>query len=115
LPKARNVRARAAIAGSAALFAALGDETRLGLVSRLCDEGPMSISRLSAGFDITRQAITKHLRVMEEAGLVRSTHQGRESIWQLEQQRLAEVRRYLQTISAQWDEALGRLKQFVER
>lgn len=75
----------------------------------------MSIARLSAGFDITRQAITKHLRVMEEAGLVRSTHQGRESIWQLEQQRLAEVRRYLQTISAQWDEALGRLKQFVER
>ena len=75
----------------------------------------MSIARLSAGFDITRQAITKHLRVMEEAGLVRSTHQGRESIWQLEQQRLAELRRYLQTISAQWDEALGRLKQFVER
>ena len=74
----------------------------------------MSIARLSAGFDITRQAITKHLRVMEEAGLVRSTHHGRESIWQLEQKRLAEVRRYLQTISAQWDEVLGRLKQFVE-
>ena len=95
MPRARHVRAKAAIAGSAALFAALGDETRLGLVSRLCDEGPMSIARLSAGFDITRQAITKHLRVMEEAALVRSTHQGRESIWQLEQQRLAEVRRYL--------------------
>ena len=75
----------------------------------------MSIARLSAGFAITRQAITKHLRVMEEAGLVRSTHQGRESIWQLEQQRLAEVRGYLQTISTQWDEALGRLKLFVER
>lgn len=75
----------------------------------------MSIARLSAGFAITRQAIIKHLRVMEEAGLVRSTHQGRESIWQLEQQRLAEVRGYLQTISAQWDEALGRLKLFVER
>ena len=115
MPKARNARVRAAIAGSAALFAALGDETRLGLVSRLCDEGPLSIARLSAGFDISRQAITKHLRVMEEAGLVRSTHHGRESIWQLEQQRLGEVRRHLQTISTQWDEALGRLKQFVER
>lgn len=102
-------------AGSAAVFAALGDETRLGLVSRLRDEGPMSIAKLTAGFDITRQAITKHLRVMEEAGLVRSTQQGRESIWQLEQKRLAEVRRYLQLISAQWDGALGRLKSFVER
>jgi predicted transcriptional regulator len=75
----------------------------------------MSIARLSAGFAITRQAITKHLRMMEEANLVRSTHQGRESIWQLAQQRLAEVRGYLQTISTQWDEALGRLKLFVER
>lgn len=75
----------------------------------------MSIARLSAGFAITRQAITKHLRMMEEANLVRSTHQGRESIWQLEQQRLAEVRGYLQTISTEWDEALGRLKLFVER
>ena len=113
--KARNARAKAAIAGSAALFAALGDETRLALVARLCSGGPQSIARLTTGSAVTRQAITKHLRVMEEAGLVRSTHHGRESIWQLEQKRLAEVRRYLQTISAQWDEALGRLKQFVER
>ena len=96
------------------MFFALGDETRLGLVSRLSDGGPMSIARLTAGFDITRQAITKHLRVMEEAGLVRSTQQGRESIWQLEQRRLAEARHYLQLISAQWDETLGRLKRFVE-
>jgi DNA-binding transcriptional ArsR family regulator len=115
LPRTRNVKAKAALAASAAVFAALGDETRLGLVSRLCDQGPMSIAKLRAGFEMTRQAITKHLRVMEEAGLVRSTYHGRESTWQLEQERLAEVRRYLQTISAQWDEALGRLKQFVER
>jgi len=109
------VRAKAGLPGSAAIFAALGDETRLGLVSRLCDEGPLSIARLTGGFDITRQAITKHLRVMEDAGLVRRTQIGRESLWQIEQQRLAEARQYLQQISAQWDVALARLKRFVER
>jgi DNA-binding transcriptional ArsR family regulator len=113
LPRPRSVKAE--LAGSAAVFAALGDETRLGLVARLCDKGPMSIAKLTAGFDISRQAITKHLRVMEDAGLVRSRQHGRESIWQLEQKRLAEARRYLQLISAQWDDALGRLKTFVER
>ena len=110
-----NVRPKAELAGSAAVFAALGDETRLGLVSRLSDEGPLSIAKLTSGFDITRQGITKHLRVMEDAGLVRATQQGRESIWQLEQKRLADARRYLQTISAQWDDALFRLKSFVEK
>jgi DNA-binding transcriptional ArsR family regulator len=108
------VKVKAELAGSAALFAALGDATRLGLVSRLSDEGPLSIAKLTAGFEITRQGITKHLRVMEQAGLVRATERGRESIWHLEQKRLAEARKYLQTISAQWDDALGRLKGFVE-
>jgi DNA-binding transcriptional ArsR family regulator len=74
----------------------------------------MSIARLTAGSRVTRQAITKHLRVMEEAGLVRSTRHGRESVWQLEQRRLEEVRRYLDLISKQWDEALGRLRKVVE-
>ena len=111
----RSARANAEFTGAVAVFAALGDETRLRLVSRLCDGGPMSITRLAVGFPITRQAITKHLRVMEDAGLVRSTQQGRESIWQLEQKRLAEARRHLRTISAKWDETLGRLKNFVER
>ncbi len=74
----------------------------------------MSIAKLAGGFPITRQAITKHLRVMENAGLVRSATRGRESIWQLEQQHLADAQRYLQTISAQWDQVLGRLKRFVE-
>ena len=97
------------------MFAALGDETRLGLVARLCDQGPTSITKLAAGFDISRQAITKHLRVMESAGLVRGSQHGRESLWQLEERRLAEARRYLQQISAQWDDALDRLKRFVER
>lgn len=97
------------------MFAALGDDTRLRLVSRLSGEGPLSISKLTAGFPITRQAVTKHLRVMERAGLVRGTIRGRESVWQLDQTRLADVRQHLQMISARWDETLGRLKALVER
>jgi DNA-binding transcriptional ArsR family regulator len=100
--------------GSAHLFAALGDETRLRIVFRLCDDGPLSITKLSEGSKITRQAITKHLRVMEEAHLLHSTRQGRESVWHLDRQRLQEARRYLDVISKQWDDALGRLRQFVE-
>ena len=111
----RSATANAAVAGHASVFAALGDETRLRLVARLSSGGPMSIAKLTAGFPMTRQAITKHLRVMENAGLVRSAAQGRESVWQLEQKRLADARRHLQTISAQWDETLVRLKSFVER
>jgi DNA-binding transcriptional ArsR family regulator len=111
----RSSRSAADVSGSAPLFAALGDETRLQLVARLCHDGPMSITRLADGFDMSRQAITKHLRVMEDAGLVRSMWQGRESVWQLEQKRLAAARRHLQAISAQWDETLARLKTFVER
>jgi DNA-binding transcriptional ArsR family regulator len=102
------------VADSASIFAALGDETRLRLVSRLCDQGPMSIANLTRGTPITRQAVTKHLRVMKEAGLVRSTRQGRESYWELDQRRLEEVRRNLNSISKQWDSALGRLRNFVE-
>jgi DNA-binding transcriptional ArsR family regulator len=99
---------------SAPIFAALGDETRLRIVFRLCDDGPMSIARLTAGSQVTRQAIAKHLRVMEEAGLVHSRRQGRESVWQLEQRRLRDARHYLDLISKHWDEALGRLRKFVE-
>jgi DNA-binding transcriptional ArsR family regulator len=99
---------------SAAIFAALGDETRLRLVARLCRSGPMSITRLTAGTDVTRQAITKHLRVMRGAGLVRNTRHGRESVWRLERKRIEGVRFYLERISRQWDEALDRLRKFVE-
>jgi DNA-binding transcriptional ArsR family regulator len=99
---------------SAHLFAALGDETRLRLVARLCDAGPMSISMLTEGSKLTRQAITKHLRVMEGSGLVHSARQGRESVWQLNQRRLEDARRYLDLVSKQWDDALGRLREFVE-
>jgi len=99
---------------SAAVFAALGDETRLRLVSRLCETGPSSITHLTQGTAITRQAITKHLRVMQGAGLVRSARRGRESWWELDRRRLEEVRRNLALISQQWDEALDRLRRFVE-
>ncbi len=99
---------------SAALFAALGDEIRLQLVARLCHEGPLSIAGLTAGSRVTRQGITKHLRVMESARLVHSTRRGRESIWELDQRRLEEARHYLDIISKQWDAALDRLRALVE-
>jgi DNA-binding transcriptional ArsR family regulator len=99
----------------ALLFAALGDETRLRLVSRLCEGGPMSITRLTEGSKVTRQAITKHLRVMEGSGLVRSTRHGRESLWQLDRRRFEDARRYLDSISRQWEGALLRLRAFVEK
>jgi DNA-binding transcriptional ArsR family regulator len=96
------------------LFAALGDETRLRLVTRLSGEGPQSIARLTEGSRVTRQAIAKHLRVMEQAKLVHCSRRGRESVWELDRRRLADARRYLDQISAQWDDALARLKAFVE-
>jgi DNA-binding transcriptional ArsR family regulator len=111
----RPSRAARSLEASAPVFAALGDETRLRLVSRLGDEGPLSIVRLTDGADVTRQAITKHLRVLEDAGLVRGTRDGRQSVWELEPRRLAEAQRALDAISRQWDDALERLKAMVER
>jgi DNA-binding transcriptional ArsR family regulator len=99
---------------SVPLFAALGDEIRLRLVVRLCEQGSASISKLTAGTGVTRQAITKHLRMMQGSGLVRSTRRGRERVWQLDRQRLQEARRHLDLISRQWDDALARLQKFVE-
>lgn len=99
---------------SAPLFAALGDETRLRVVSRLCEEGPLSITRLTEGSDVSRQAVTKHLQVLASAGLVTSARAGRENVWQLETQRLAEARRLLDLISREWDDTLERLRAFVE-
>jgi DNA-binding transcriptional ArsR family regulator len=99
---------------AAPLFAALGDETRLRLIVRLSSGGPGSITQLSAKSAVSRQAITKHLRVLSDAGLVRSTRRGRESVWELETKRLADAHEYLDRISRQWDEALDRLRKFVE-
>jgi DNA-binding transcriptional ArsR family regulator len=114
LPYRSSTIATRARTAPAPLFAALGDETRLRLVFRLCDNGPQSITKLTADSKVTRQAISKHLLVMEKAGLVRSERHGRESVWQLDQNRLEEARRQLETISKQWDQALCRLREFVE-
>jgi DNA-binding transcriptional ArsR family regulator len=100
---------------AAPLFAALGDETRLGLLGRLGAGGPLSITRLSTKRPMSRQAITKHLEVLSDAGLVRSYRRGRERIWELAPTRIDDAYAYLDRISRQWDDALGRLKQFVER
>jgi DNA-binding transcriptional ArsR family regulator len=100
---------------SAPIFAALGDQTRLEIVSRLCISGPMSIARLTAGTSVTRQAVTKHLRVLAKAGLACSSRAGRESVWELERRPLDDARKCLEEISSQWDAALNRLKAFVER
>src|SRR5215467_1378155 len=91
-------------ASSAQLFAALGDETRLGLIARLCARGPLSITELAAGSPVTRQGITKHLRVMERSGLAHSTRRGRESVWEVDRWRVEEAHRYLEQISTQWDQ-----------
>jgi DNA-binding transcriptional ArsR family regulator len=99
---------------AAPVFAALGETTRLSLVARLCAEGPLSIARLSEGTGVTRQAITKHLQTLADAGVVHDSWSGRERIWELETKRLERARRYLDEISLQWDAAIGRLRALVE-
>jgi DNA-binding transcriptional ArsR family regulator len=106
--------ALAQVRDAAPLFAALGDETRMRLLVRLSSRGPESITALSAEADVSRQAITKHLAVLEDAGLLRGERRGRERIWSLEQRRLDEALDYLAKISRQWDDALARLKRLVE-
>jgi DNA-binding transcriptional ArsR family regulator len=96
------------------MFAALGDETRLSIVARLATGGPLSISGLTAGTGVTRQAITKHLEVLAASGLVHGSWHGRERIWELDTAQLSEARRYLELVSQRWDDALDRLKRFVE-
>lgn len=98
----------------ALIFAALGDETRLRLVARLCDQSPSSISELTDGHPITRQAITKHLQVLESVGVVRGETAGRLRLFELNPEPLMQAKDYLNLVSAQWDEALTRLKAHVE-
>ena len=106
--------AAAQVRDAAPLFAALGDETRIRLLLQLSSNGPEAIAGLTTKSGMSRQAITKHLTVLSNAGLVRDNRRGRERIWQLEQERFAEARDYIDRISRQWDEALGRLKHLVE-
>ena len=98
----------------APVFAALGDETRLSLVAKLCSGRPYSISQLTQGSKLTRQAITKHLRVLESVGIVHSVRSGRESRFEFDPQPMEGIKEYLDFVSAQWDQALSRLKAFVE-
>ena len=110
----RHDRKAAHLEVHAHAFAALGDETRLSLVAELCGGQPRSISQLTQGSSLTRQAITKHLRVLESAGIVRSVRSGRESLFRFHPERIEETKQYLDRVSQQWDEALARLKSFVE-
>jgi DNA-binding transcriptional ArsR family regulator len=98
----------------APVFAALGDETRLALIARLSGGQSCSISQLTKGSKLTRQAITKHLRVLESVGIVHSVHAGRESLFEFDATPIAKMREYLDFVSEQWDQALARLKSFVE-
>jgi DNA-binding transcriptional ArsR family regulator len=106
---------RSETAAASPIFAALGDATRLGLVRRLSREGPLSIARLAEGSPVSRQAVSKHLRVLAGAGLASPTRSGRERVWALEPESLDAARAYLDGLAAQWDESLGRLKRLVER
>jgi DNA-binding transcriptional ArsR family regulator len=98
----------------AQIFFALGDQTRLRLVAVLCAGGAFSISQLTTTTAITRQAVTKHLRVLAQAGLVKDVKLGRERLWQLDPAQIEEARRSLEIIGKQWDHALGKLKAAVE-
>lgn len=99
---------------AADLFFALGDRTRLSVVRRLGDEGVVSATSLSEGAKVSRQAIAKHLRVLEGAGLVRSEKRGREVLYLLRPEQLDEAHAFLDAISASWDRAIDRLRAMVE-
>jgi len=98
----------------APLFAALGDETRLSLVVKLSNGEPHSISQLTEGTRLTRQAVTKHLRVLEGVGIVKGVRSGRESLFAFNPKPMDELKEYLDLVSQQWDQALARLQSFVE-
>jgi len=99
---------------AAPIFAALGDPTRLGIVSRLSESGPLSTMHLTAATVMSRQAVTKHLQALEQAGIVQSRRAGRDRVWGLQAARFQEAGSYLAAISAQWDTAIDRLRRFVE-
>lgn len=110
----RNSTSALKIEQQAHIFAALGDSTRLSLVAKLIDGKPHSISFLSDGSTITRQAVTKHLTVLENVGLVSKVKDGRESLYELDPRPLESLQEYLDVIASQWDKALHDLKKFVE-
>jgi DNA-binding transcriptional ArsR family regulator len=107
-------RSKPALASGAILFAALGDPTRLALLERLSREGPASISALAESFDVSRQGVTKHLQVLAAARIIEGRREGREHVWALSPDRLADARRHLESIARGWDDSLARLKRHVE-
>jgi DNA-binding transcriptional ArsR family regulator len=113
-PSKRVPLKKSALRNAAPIFAALGDETRLHLIAVLCAGGAMSISQLTSGTEITRQAVTKHLHVLADAGMVHDVKVGRERLWEFEPTQLDEARRALEVIGQQWDHALNKLKMAVE-
>jgi DNA-binding transcriptional ArsR family regulator len=102
------------VRAKAAVFAALGDETRLSLLVRLCNGQRYSIAELTEGTKLTRQAVTKHLRVLERVRMVHGTREGRQSMFQFDPQPVIEMKEYLEMVSRHWDVALARLKSLVE-
>lgn len=102
------------LASAAPLFAALGDPARLQIVSRLCERGPLPVVRLAEGAGISRQAVSKHLDALADAGLVHGERHGRERIWRLQPERLDDARHHLDAIATRWDEGLARLRAMVE-
>lgn len=114
MPPRSDKPPRRASADLAAVFFALGDKTRLQLIAVLCAGGAFSIAQLTAGTDVTRQAVTKHLQMLANAGLATDIKSGRERLWQFEPAAMEEARRSLETIGQQWEQALGRLKAALE-
>jgi DNA-binding transcriptional ArsR family regulator len=113
-PRRRSSAGNKPLQDCAPIFAALGDEMRLRLIAILCLGGAMSITQLTSGTAITRQAVTKHLNVLAAAGLVHDVKVGRERLWEFEPAQLNEARQSLESIARQWDQALARLKAVVE-
>ena len=109
-----SAKRHSSVRAKAAVFAALGDETRLSLLARLCEGQRYSIAELTQGTKLTRQAVTKHLRILERVRIVHGTREGRENLFSFDPQPVIEMKEYLELVSKQWDAALGRLKTFVE-
>src|ERR1700754_3765122 len=109
-----SAKRHSSVRAKAAVFAALGDETRLSLLVRLCDGQRYSIAQLTEGTRLTRQAVTKHLRVLERVRMVHATRDGRQSLVTFDPVPVVEMKEYLELVSKQWDVALARLKTFVE-
>ena len=112
MPRTPNVSKE--LNGVAPVFGALGDRTRLGIVSRLSARGPLTTANLTSASTLSRQAVSKHLQTLADAGIVRSRRDGRDRVWALRTEGFVEARNLLAEISGQWDEALKRLKYLVE-